>query len=157
MLYHRSLLFIYFIYCCCFSCSVTSDSFVTLCTVAPPGFSVHGISQARILGWVAISLSRESSRPRDRTRGSCIGRWIFTTEPPGKPILCTVACIYQSQSPHVSLPLPLALVAISSFSKSVETIFVLLISSFVPYFLILKANICYMLLCIFPFSRNFSP
>ena len=30
-----------------------------------PGFSVHGIFQARILEWVAISFSRRSSRPRD--------------------------------------------------------------------------------------------
>ena len=32
---------------------------------SPPGSSVHGISQARILEWVAISLSRGSSQPRD--------------------------------------------------------------------------------------------
>ena len=32
---------------------------------SPPGFSVHGVFQARILEWVAISLSRGSSRPRD--------------------------------------------------------------------------------------------
>ena len=32
-----------------------------------PGFSVHGIFQARILEWVAISFSRRSSLPRDRT------------------------------------------------------------------------------------------
>ena len=32
-----------------------------------PGSSVHGILQARILEWVAISFSRESSRSRDRT------------------------------------------------------------------------------------------
>ena len=38
----------------------------------PPGSSVHGISQASILEWVAISFSRGSSRPRDRTRVSCI-------------------------------------------------------------------------------------
>ena len=37
-----------------------------------PGSSVHGILQARILEWVAISSSRESSWPRDRTRVSCI-------------------------------------------------------------------------------------
>ena len=30
-----------------------------------PGSSVHGISQTRILNWVAISYSKESSRPRD--------------------------------------------------------------------------------------------
>ena len=37
-----------------------------------PGFSIYGILQARILEWVAISFSRGSSRPRDRTRVSCI-------------------------------------------------------------------------------------
>ena len=36
---------------------------------SPPGSTVHGIAQARILEWVAISFSRESSRPRDRTQG----------------------------------------------------------------------------------------
>ena len=36
----------------------------------PPGSSVHRISQARILEWVAISFSRGSSRPRDRTQVS---------------------------------------------------------------------------------------
>ena len=41
---------------------------------SPPGSSVHGISQARILEWVAISFSRGSSRPRDGTYVSCIGR-----------------------------------------------------------------------------------
>ena len=34
---------------------------------SPPGSSLHGISQARILEWVAISLSRGSSWPRDPT------------------------------------------------------------------------------------------
>ena len=32
---------------------------------SPPGSSVHGISQARILEWVAIPFSRELSQPRD--------------------------------------------------------------------------------------------
>ena len=43
----------------------------------PPGSSVLGISQARILEWVAISSSRGSSWPRDWTRVSCIGRQIL--------------------------------------------------------------------------------
>ena len=34
---------------------------------SPPGFSVYGIFQARVVEWVAISFSRESSRPRDWT------------------------------------------------------------------------------------------
>ena len=41
---------------------------------SPPGSSVHGISQARILEWVAISYSKGSSQPRDWTWLSCIGR-----------------------------------------------------------------------------------
>ena len=44
---------------------------------SPPVSSVHGISQARILKWVAISYSKGSSRPRDRTFISCIGRWVL--------------------------------------------------------------------------------
>ena len=51
---------------------------------SPPGSSVHGISQARILEWVAISLCRGSSQPKDWTRVSCsAGR--FFTELQGKP------------------------------------------------------------------------
>ena len=42
-----------------------------------PGSSVHGISQARILEWVAISFSRRTSQPRDQTHVSCIGRWFL--------------------------------------------------------------------------------
>ena len=37
---------------------------------SPPGSSVHGISQARILEWVSISYSRESSQPRNQTHDS---------------------------------------------------------------------------------------
>ena len=43
-----------------------------------PGSSVHGISQARILEWVAISFSRGSSWPKDRTHVSCIAARCFT-------------------------------------------------------------------------------
>ena len=39
---------------------------------SPPGSSVHRVSQASILEWVAISSSRGSSRPRDRNRTSCV-------------------------------------------------------------------------------------
>ena len=42
-----------------------------------PGSSVHGIFQARVLEWVAISSSRESSQPRDGTCASCIGKRIL--------------------------------------------------------------------------------
>ena len=44
---------------------------------SPPGSSIHGISQARILEWVAISFSRGSFWPRDWTHISFIGRQIL--------------------------------------------------------------------------------
>ena len=48
------------------------------------GFSVHGISQAGILDWVAISSSRGSSQPRDQACVShIVGEFFLTTEPPG--------------------------------------------------------------------------
>ena len=43
-----------------------------------PGSSIHGIFQARVLEWVAISFSMGSSQPRDRTRVSCIAGRCFT-------------------------------------------------------------------------------
>ena len=45
---------------------------------SPPGTSVHGISQASILGWVAISFSKGSSWPGDWTWISCIAGRFFT-------------------------------------------------------------------------------
>ena len=53
------------------------DSFCDPMDCSPPGSSIHGASQARILEWVAISLSRASSQPSNQICVSCIGRWIF--------------------------------------------------------------------------------
>ena len=49
---------------------------------SPPGSSVPGILQARILEWVAVSFSRGSSRPRDRIHISCVS---CMAGRPGKP------------------------------------------------------------------------
>ena len=52
-----------------------AESCPTLCDpvdCSPPGSSIHGILQARILEWGAISFSRGSSQPRDWTQVSCI-------------------------------------------------------------------------------------
>ena len=55
---------------------------------SPLGTSVHGIFQARILEWVAISFSRASSHPRDyKPTHPALASRFFTTEPSGKPIL----------------------------------------------------------------------
>ena len=56
----------------------------------PPGFSVHGILQARILEWVAISSSKGSSPPRDQTPVSLVSPALadnpLSLAPAGKPI-----------------------------------------------------------------------
>ena len=63
---------IYLKACCC----LVVNSCLTLCNsmdCSQLGSSVHGIFQARILQWVAISFSRGPSWPRDWTHVSCIG------------------------------------------------------------------------------------
>ena len=50
-----------------------------------PGFSVHGILQARILEWVAMPSSRGSSQPWDRTQVSYMAGGFFTADPLRKP------------------------------------------------------------------------
>ena len=52
---------------------------------SPPNSSVHGILQARLLEWVAMPFSRESSQPRDRTQVSALQVDSLLSEPPGKP------------------------------------------------------------------------
>ena len=96
---------------------------LTLCDpmdCSPPGSSVHGLLQARILGWVAMPSSRGSSRPRHQTcisYVSCIGRrvttsatckvrlyiyiYIYTYSPPGS----SVQGILQARTPGwVAMP-----------------------------------------------------
>ena len=66
--------------CVCVCVCVYAQSRPTLCNpmdYSPPGSSVHGILQARILEWVAISYSKLSSCPRGRTCISCIGQRIL--------------------------------------------------------------------------------
>ena len=56
---------------------------------SPPGSSVHGIPQARILQWVAIPFSRGSSRPRDQTQVSHIVGRFFTIWATGRNLYFT--------------------------------------------------------------------
>ena len=79
---------------------VCIQSCPTLCDpidCSPPGSSVHGIVQAKILEWSAISFSKGSSPPRDYTHISCIsciGRGFFTTAPPGKQSVHTLLLVH---------------------------------------------------------------
>ena len=69
---------------------------------SPPSFFVHGIFQARILVWVAISYSRASSQPEDQTTylmSPALADRFFTTVPPEKPnksMAATYYCCYLS-------------------------------------------------------------
>ena len=75
-----------------FEFSSVSQSCLTLCDPtdsSPPGCSVHGISQARLLQWAAISFSRgifltQGSNLQVLCLLLCQGVF-FTSEPPGKP------------------------------------------------------------------------
>ena len=55
---------------------LVAQSNLTLCDpmdCSPPGSSIHGILQVRILEWAAIPISKFSSQPRGWTRVSCTG------------------------------------------------------------------------------------
>ena len=74
-------------YSCECLCVCSVASFMSLCDPIDccwPGASVHGISQARILEWVAMPFSRGSSHLSNWTRVSCLASGFFTTELPGK-------------------------------------------------------------------------
>ena len=80
---------------CMHECSV-AKSHVTLCDpkdCSPRGSSVRGISQARILEWVAFFFCRGFSQPRV----SCITGGLFIPEPPVKPTSRCV-CICKNKS-----------------------------------------------------------
>ena len=66
--------------CLCVSVLIV-QSCTTLCNpmdCSLPGSSVHGILQTRILEWVDMPFSRESSHPRDQNQVSCIAGRFFT-------------------------------------------------------------------------------
>ena len=74
--WETAMMYMYSLCCCCW---LVTKSCLPLCDPmewSPPGSSVHGILQARILECVAVSFSRGSSQPRDQTCVSCTGRWI---------------------------------------------------------------------------------
>ena len=83
------------------SYSVMSDSLQPYGLFAtpwsPPGSSVHGILQVRILEWVVMPFSRGSSRSRDRTQVSCIVCIFFIIWATRKAVcvcVCVCACVH---------------------------------------------------------------
>ena len=57
-------------------CVLVAQLCLTVCNL--PGSSVHGVLQARIMEWIAIPFSRDSSWPRDWTQVSCTAGRFFT-------------------------------------------------------------------------------
>ena len=81
----------------CFYCCLVTKSCLPLFNpmdYSPPGSSVHGIFQARILESVAISFCSGSFQPRDWTHISYIGRWIFYLWATKKAYMCIYMYIY---------------------------------------------------------------
>ena len=60
------------------------------CTL--PGFSLHGIFQARVLEWVAISFHRSPSHPEIKPSSPALAARLSTAEPPGDPQGCNMLC-----------------------------------------------------------------
>ena len=67
---------VFFSICCCCLIGKLVWLFETL-DCSPPGSSVHGISQARMLEWVGICFSWGSSQPKDGTCICCLGRQVL--------------------------------------------------------------------------------
>ena len=70
-------------------CCLVTWSYPALCDpidCSPPGSSVHRISQARILEWVAISFLGHLPNPGIEPVSHALVGKFFTTEPPGKPL-----------------------------------------------------------------------
>ena len=98
-------------------CSVTKLC-PTLCNpvdCSPPGSSVLGISQARILEWIAISFSRVSSWLKDRICISCIAGGFFinwtSTEAQSRTCLCMSGLLIVT----VDIKVPLTSISICSY------------------------------------------
>ena len=65
-----------------------AKSYPTLCDpvdCSPPGFCVHGVSQARILKWFAFLLQGDLHDPEIEPTTPAFAGGFFTTKPPGKP------------------------------------------------------------------------
>ena len=83
----------------CSAPSVVSNSLRPHGLCSPPGSSIHGILQARILKWVAISFTRGSSRPGIEPGSPVLQADSLPSEPPGK-VICVYAYIYS----HTHVP-----------------------------------------------------
>ena len=76
--------------CCCCSVIKQSPTLLQPCGLQPPVSSVHGILQARILEWIAISFSRGLPDPGIKPVSPVLAGKFFTTKVPGKHSMITI-------------------------------------------------------------------
>ena len=72
---------------CCFALAKSCLTLWNFMDYSLPVSSVHGISQARILEWVAISCSRDLPDPGIEAASPALSGRFFTNEPPGKLVV----------------------------------------------------------------------
>ena len=87
--------------------SEVAQSCPTLCNPmdhSPPGSSIHGIFQARVLKWVAISFSRDLPHPGTEPRSSALQADALPSEPQGKPMSLLTFVKMGSMHPAIEIP-----------------------------------------------------
>ena len=102
VLYNYSTCFLIYTCVCVCMCAQSCPTFCDSIVWELSGSFLHGIFQARIVEWFAISYSRGSSRPRDGTNASCISCV-------GNHVLhhCAPWVVYICQCYSLNLPYPL--------------------------------------------------
>ena len=86
------------IYCGCLLVAQSCPTLYDLVGCSPLGSPVHGILQARILDWVAMSFSKGSSWPRDQTPFSCMAGSLYTIWATGKPCECCLSNFHRENT-----------------------------------------------------------
>ena len=76
-----------FVLCCCCSVAKLSPTLRDTMDCSPPGSSVHGIPQGRVLDWVAISFFRDLPDQGIESVSPALAGGFFSTEPPGTPVI----------------------------------------------------------------------
>ena len=99
---------------------ITCVQLLQLCTTlwdpmdhSPPGLFVHGILQARILEWVVMPSSRDSSQPRYQTQVSRVGREVLY-----------LLVLEKAEEPEIKLPTSAGSLKKQEFQKNIYFCFI---------------------------------
>ena len=121
-----------------------------------PGSSVHGLLQATILEWVAISFSRRSSWPRIEPMSPALVSGFFTTDPPGKAHLLFQFNSFSQSSPTLCNPMDCSTPGFLSTINSQSLLKLMSIESMMPSNHLILGHPLLLLPSIFPSIMVFS-